>query len=251
MNAIRIGFAGVMIGGAAALLLPQTAAAQFASSSPAFILAQVDEETTPVTEVPTMEDPVTEDPMTEEPMTEEPMEVPEMETPTTEVPEAEVLETEMLETEVPETEVLATGTIVDVAASIGSFDTLLQAVEAAGLTEALSAEGPFTVFAPTDDAFAALPEGAVAALLLPENQGVLADILTYHVISGEVPAAAASTGMVPTLSEDALSIEVGETITVDNATVIQADVPASNGIIHAIDAVLIPASALAELQARP
>ena len=146
-------------------------------------------------------------------------------------------------------EVAPSATIVDVAASSDSFDTLVQAVQTAGLAEVLAGDGPFTVFAPTDDAFTALPSGAVEALLQPENRNLLVDILTYHVVSGEVPAAAVTSGAVPTLSEDALSVTMGETITVDSATVIQPDVTASNGIIHVIDAVLVPDSANAELQA--
>lgn len=140
-------------------------------------------------------------------------------------------------------------TIVDIAAGNDNFETLVQALQTAELVDTLAGEGPFTVFAPTDDAFAELPDGAVEALLQPENRDLLVDILTYHVVSGEVPSSAVTSGPVPTLSEDSLTVAVGDTITVDGATVIQPDIEASNGIIHVIDAVLVPDSAISELQA--
>lgn len=134
-------------------------------------------------------------------------------------------------------------TIVDVAIANGSFDTLVAAVQAADLVETLSGEGPFTVFAPTDEAFAALPEGVLDALLLPENQDVLAQILTYHVVSGEVPASEVETGAVPTVAEADLDVVAeGGSVTVNEASVVTPDVMASNGIIHVIDTVLIPPS---------
>ncbi|MEO1300269.1 MAG: fasciclin domain-containing protein, partial [Cyanobacteria bacterium J06636_16] len=134
-------------------------------------------------------------------------------------------------------------TVVDVAVANGSFDTLVAAVQAAGLEGTLSAEGPYTVFAPTDEAFAALPEGVLDALLLPENQAVLAQILAYHVVSGEVPSSAVATGAVPTAAGEDLNLVADATgVTVNDATVIQPDVTASNGIIHVIDTVLIPPS---------
>ena len=141
-----------------------------------------------------------------------------------------------------ETEEVAMGeTIVDVAAGNGSFNTLVAAIQAADLAETLSAEGPYTVFAPTDDAFAALPDGLLDTLLLEENKGVLEDILTYHVVAGEVPSSAVETGMVPSLEGTELSVMAEDgSVTVDGANVTMPDVAASNGIIHVIDAVLIP-----------
>ncbi len=138
---------------------------------------------------------------------------------------------------------------MELAASSDAFDTLVQALQTAELVDTLSGPGPFTVFAPTDDAFAQLPDGVVEALLQPENRGLLVDILTYHVVDGEVPSTAVTSGPVSTLSEDELTAEVGDVITVDSATVVQPDVQASNGIIHVIDAVLVPQSALPEVQA--
>jgi uncharacterized surface protein with fasciclin (FAS1) repeats len=145
----------------------------------------------------------------------------------------------------PESAEAAAGTIVDVAAGAGDFTTLVAAVEAAGLAETLSGPGPFTVFAPTDDAFAAALEslGLTADELLADTE-TLTSILTYHVIPGEVPStdvvtmdgqtAATVNGADVTISVD------GETVMVDDATVVATDVPASNGIIHVIDGVLIP-----------
>lgn len=135
------------------------------------------------------------------------------------------------------------GTIVDVASEAGQFDTLVAAVGAAGLAETLSSEGPFTVFAPTDDAFAALPDGLVDALLLPENVEVLQNILTYHVLGTEVPSADVVSGDVLTLEGEPIRIAVtGDGVTVNAASVIAVDVNASNGVIHVIDSVLVPPS---------
>jgi uncharacterized surface protein with fasciclin (FAS1) repeats len=134
------------------------------------------------------------------------------------------------------------GTIVEVAQGAGSFDTLVAAVEAAGLAETLSGEGPFTVFAPTDAAFAALPEGTVETLLLPENRDQLVAILTYHVIPGAVTSGdiAGQTLEVETVNGAALAIDATSGVRVGSATVTQADVMASNGVIHVIDTVLLP-----------
>lgn len=128
-------------------------------------------------------------------------------------------------------------TIVDVAVGAGSFDTLVAAVKAAGLAETLSGDGPVTVFAPTDEAFAKLPAGTVEMLLKPENKDQLVAILTYHVVAGRV------------LSSDLLSTRSAKTLngasapiglSISDATIIQTDIKASNGIIHVIDKVLIP-----------
>jgi len=157
-------------------------------------------------------------------------------------PEAEVVETPA-ETEMPAGDVVSGETIVDVASANGSFDTLVAAIQAADLVDTLSAEGPYTVFAPTDDAFAALPDGVLDKLLLPDNKDVLAQILTYHVVSGEVPSSAVETGMVPTVEGTDLDVVAeGGSVMVNGANVVTPDVAASNGVIHVIDAVLIPES---------
>jgi uncharacterized surface protein with fasciclin (FAS1) repeats len=133
------------------------------------------------------------------------------------------------------------GNIVDVAVAAGSFGTLTAALEAAGLVETLQGEGPFTVFAPTDDAFAALPEGLVEKLLLPENKDILVQILTYHVVSGAVYAADVTAGDVPTVEGSAIMIDVTDGVVLNGtATVITADIKASNGVIHVIDQVILP-----------
>jgi uncharacterized surface protein with fasciclin (FAS1) repeats len=133
------------------------------------------------------------------------------------------------------TEQTSVGTIVDVASGAGNFSTLVAAVTAADLVETLSGEGPFTVFAPTDDAFAALPAGVLDALLLPENKALLAQILTYHVVSGKVMAADVTAGDVATVEGQKVKLGTEGGVTVNGATVISADVAASNGVIHAID----------------
>ncbi len=132
------------------------------------------------------------------------------------------------------------GTIVEVAASNEDFETLVAAVTAAGLAETLSGEGPFTVFAPTDEAFEALPEGLLDALLLPENKDALTSILTYHVVSGEVMAADVTAGDVPTVEGSTIAITTDGGVKVNEATVTATDVDASNGVIHVIDTVLVP-----------
>ena len=138
------------------------------------------------------------------------------------------------------TEETSVGTVVDVASADGSFATLVAAVTAADLVETLSGTGPFTVFAPTDAAFAALPEGVLDALLLPENKAVLAQILTYHVVSGMVMAADVKDGDVATVEGQTIKLSTASGVTVNGATVVVADVAASNGVIHAIDAVILP-----------
>ncbi len=134
--------------------------------------------------------------------------------------------------------------IVEIAASDDTFSTLVTAVQTADLAGALSAEGPFTVFAPTNDAFAALPDGVLASLLEEANRDQLTAILTYHVVPGEYFASETAAGEyeLETLQGDTVDVVVGEdgTVTVDGATVIAADVDASNGVIHVIDAVITP-----------
>jgi uncharacterized surface protein with fasciclin (FAS1) repeats len=134
------------------------------------------------------------------------------------------------------------GTIVEVASSNPDFETLVAAVTAAGLAETLSGEGPFTVFAPTDEAFEALPEGVLDALLLPENKDALTSILTYHVVSGEVMAADVTAGDVPTVEGSTIAITTDGGVKVNEANVTATDVDASNGVIHVIDAVLVPST---------
>ncbi|MCU0262054.1 MAG: fasciclin domain-containing protein [Candidatus Nanopelagicales bacterium] len=132
------------------------------------------------------------------------------------------------------------GTIVEVASANEDFSTLVAAVTAADLVETLSSDGPFTVFAPTDEAFAALPEGVLDALLLPENKAALTSILTYHVVSGEVMAADVTAGDVPTVEGSTIAITTDGGVKVNESNVVATDVDASNGVIHVIDAVMVP-----------
>ena len=131
--------------------------------------------------------------------------------------------------------------IVDVAVGNGSFGTLVAAVKAAGLVETLKGAGPFTVFAPTDAAFAALPAGTVEDLLKPENKEKLAAVLTYHVVSGKVMAADVM-GMksATTVNGQDVMIDASNGVKINNATVVTPDVAADNGVIHVIDTVLLP-----------
>ncbi|MFZ3581173.1 fasciclin domain-containing protein [Loktanella sp. DJP18] len=133
----------------------------------------------------------------------------------------------------------ATMDIVDTAVDAGTFTTLVAAVEAAGLVETLKGEGPFTVFAPTDEAFAALPEGTVEGLLADPE--ALAEILTYHVVPGTVMAADLTDGMTAaTVEGQDVTFAVGDTVMVNDATVTTPDIMATNGVIHVIDAVIMP-----------
>jgi uncharacterized surface protein with fasciclin (FAS1) repeats len=137
----------------------------------------------------------------------------------------------------------ATGTIPVVATQAGQFTTLVAALKAAGLVETLAGKGPFTVFAPTDAAFAKLPAGTVKSLLEPANKAKLTAILTYHVVPGKTlsPALAGKVLTVKTVEGASLKIDgTGSSVKVNNATVIGADVAASNGVIHVIDTVLMP-----------
>lgn len=132
--------------------------------------------------------------------------------------------------------------IVDTAVSAGSFNTLVAAIQAAGLAETLKGEGPFTVFAPTDDAFAKLPAGTLDDLLKPENKDKLAAILTYHVVSGRVMAKDVMT-MKEAKTVNGQSVMVSmeaDTVMIDNAKVVNADIECSNGVIHVIDTVILP-----------
>lgn len=136
----------------------------------------------------------------------------------------------------------ATNTIVDLAVATPDLSTLVSAVQAASLVETLSGDGPFTVFAPTNSAFNALPEGTLASLLLPENKQKLTDILTYHVVSGNVMSSDLSDGqIIDTVNGAKLTVSIKDgVVKVGNATVTTPDVKASNGVVHIIDTVLLP-----------
>ena len=131
--------------------------------------------------------------------------------------------------------------IVDVAVGAGSFKTLVAAVKAAGLVETLKGDGPFTVFAPTDEAFGKLPKGTLESLLKPENKKKLQDILTYHVVAAKVPSSKVSAGKVAMVNKKhaKISIKKGK-VMIDKANVVKTDVMASNGVIHVIDQVILP-----------
>lgn len=132
--------------------------------------------------------------------------------------------------------------IVDTAVSAGSFNTLVAAVKAAGLVDTLKGPGPFTVFAPTDDAFAKLPAGTVEDLLKPENKAKLVAILTYHVVPGRVMAKdVVKLHQAKTVNGQDLTVNAGMgSVTVDNAKVIKTDILCTNGVIHVIDTVILP-----------
>ena len=134
--------------------------------------------------------------------------------------------------------------IVDVAVAAGQFDTLAAALQAAGLVDTLKGEGPFTVFAPTDEAFAALPDGTVEYLLKPENRDELVALLTYHVVPGKVTAAdVVKLDSATTVNGAAVTIDVATgKVRIDDATVVKADIDAANGVIHVIDTVIVPKS---------
>ena len=138
--------------------------------------------------------------------------------------------------------IVKAGDIVDTAASAEQFSTLVAAVKAAGLVDTLKGDGPFTVFAPTNEAFAALPAGTVENLLKPENKNQLVAVLTYHVIPGKVMSSdiAGKTAEVETVQGSALSIDATSGVMVDNAMVTTADIITSNGVIHVIDKVVLP-----------
>jgi uncharacterized surface protein with fasciclin (FAS1) repeats len=133
--------------------------------------------------------------------------------------------------------------IVDTAVGAGAFNTLVAAVKAAGLVETLKGEGPFTVFAPTDEAFAALPAGTLESLLKAENKDQLIAILTYHVVPAKVMAADVKNMEAPTVNGQTASVVVSDTgVTIEGANVIQTDIKTSNGVIHVIDKVILPSA---------
>ncbi|MFX1598862.1 MAG: fasciclin domain-containing protein [Promethearchaeota archaeon] len=129
--------------------------------------------------------------------------------------------------------------IVETAISAGSFKTLVKAVQTAGLVETLSKKGPFTVFAPTDQAFAKLPKGTVEGLL--QNKKKLTDVLTYHVVAGKVMSKdVAGLRSAKTLQGQTISIDTSKGVRINNANVVKADIETSNGVIHVIDTVILP-----------
>jgi uncharacterized surface protein with fasciclin (FAS1) repeats len=132
--------------------------------------------------------------------------------------------------------------IVDTAVGAGKFSTLVAAVKAAGLVDTLKGAGPFTVFAPTDEAFAKLPKGTIEDLLKPENKEKLAAILTYHVVPGKVMAAdiKGKKENVKTVQGGDLAVDATDGVKINDATVVSADIAASNGVIHVIDTVVMP-----------
>jgi uncharacterized surface protein with fasciclin (FAS1) repeats len=137
----------------------------------------------------------------------------------------------------------SSGTIVEIAVGNPAFSTLVKAVQAAGLAETLSGKGPFTLFAPTNEAFAALPKGTLETLLKPENRDVLRKVLTYHVVSGNLMAKDLRSSKVATVEGNTVAIQVTKQgVKVNNINVVKADIAARNGVIHVIDRVLLPPS---------
>ncbi|EEE43130.1 MULTISPECIES: fasciclin domain-containing protein [Roseibium] len=134
--------------------------------------------------------------------------------------------------------------IVDTAVGAGTFNTLVAAVQAADLVDTLKGDGPFTVFAPTDEAFAKLPAGTVEDLLKPENKDKLVAVLTYHVVPGKVMSSdiAGKKADVASVQGDTIAVDATDGVKVDEANVITADIETSNGVIHVIDSVILPAS---------
>ncbi len=136
-----------------------------------------------------------------------------------------------------------TKTVVEIAVGADDFSTLVAAVKAGGLVEALSGEGPFTIFAPTNEAFAKLPKGTVETLLKPENKEKLASILKYHVVAGKVMAADVKAGKVKTLNGAEATIAIADgKVTIDKASIVKTDIVGTNGVIHVIDSVILPAA---------
>ena len=132
-------------------------------------------------------------------------------------------------------------TVLDVAKEKGNFTTLAKAIEVAGLQSALTAQGPVTIFAPTDEAFAKLPPAQLEALLRPENKDQLAAILTYHVVPAKVMAADVKTGEAPSVNGKKLALKADKTgVTVNGAKVVAADLVGSNGVVHVVDTVILP-----------
>ncbi len=161
--------------------------------------------------------------------------------PTEAAPEASPSTPSKPSSEGPMTET-GSNNVVALAAANDSFETLTAALKAAGLTETLAGEGPFTVFAPTDEAFAALPQDALQELLKPENKAILVKILTYHVVPGKVTSNDLKSGGVKTVEGGEVNVKTDSAmgVTVNDAKVVQPDIQASNGVIHVIDKVILP-----------
>lgn len=273
-----IGLASGVVLAGTAIMLPASAQVETAPAGGETTLEPPSVEEVPTPEVPSPEIPAAEevtapveslDPSSNKPTAE--TLTPETESPeaaspeeteapeSTETSESETTpdETTSESTEAPATEAtpgettevpaeapgvaVGSGTIVDVAAASDTFRTLVSALNEAELTEVLQGEGPYTVFAPTDEAFAALPQGTVEELLKPENRETLVKILSYHIVPGSLTSDQLTTGDVATVEGSPVTVTVeNNTVTVDDATVIQPDIPASNGVIHAIDRVILP-----------
>lgn len=131
-------------------------------------------------------------------------------------------------------------TILEVASSSDTFTTLVSALSETELMDVLQGDGPFTVFAPTNEAFEALPEGTVESLMAPENKEILVSLLSYHVVAANLPSEQLETGSVTSVQGTPLNVEVGEEVTVNGVTVIDNDIAASNGVIHVVDEVILP-----------
>lgn len=140
------------------------------------------------------------------------------------------------------------GTLVEVAESDVNFGAFAVVLAAAGLTEMLEGEGPFTIFAPTDDAFYSLPAGQLEALLQAENRDQLAALLSHHVVPGKVLSADFEEGQAQTVEGSPIYITLDDGVSIDDANVVEADIPASNGVIHAVDAVILPKEIFASFQ---
>jgi uncharacterized surface protein with fasciclin (FAS1) repeats len=147
----------------------------------------------------------------------------------------------------------AAGNLVEKAASSQNFQTLAKAIKAAGLEETLAGKGPYTVFAPTDAAFAALPPGILEQLLKPENKEVLVELLKLHVVPGAVTSGQIQSGKVETLAGTSVAVQKGKDgkVTVNEANVTQADIQATNGVIHGIDKVILPQETQSQSQTQP
>ncbi len=166
-------------------------------------------------------------------------------TATTEADTGLGMDTDMSSSAATDTGMTGPGNVAEIAMDDARLTTLVAAIQAAGLGETLAGDGPFTVFAPTNDAFYALPAGTLEELLLPENQERLKGILTFHVVPGRVMSAdlAGKSMEADTVNGAKLSVDAtGDSVMIGNATVVQADIEASNGVIHIIDTVLIPSA---------
>ncbi|MGD1864596.1 MAG: fasciclin domain-containing protein [Phormidesmis sp.] len=224
-------------------LTEEVAADEMVEEEPVATEEAMEEE--PVVEEPeAVEEPVAEDGMEEMPVADEELTDEEPVADEELTDEEPVADEELTDEEPVATEEMDTAefTIAELTDNSDSFEILAAALAAADLTEILGSEGPFTVFAPTDDAFAAWPEGSVDQLLLPENKDVLIQVLTYHVVPGAILSTDLEDGSVATVEGSEVEIAIADTVTVNNANVVAADIEASNGVIHVIDRVIIPPS---------